>query len=113
MNKDLVSIIVDLRSLQAVLQRLGGGVVLSTSAGVLKAERFQIKGRHVKTCSRSYVCVPLSGYSQVKSQLHSCISRHLEILRSREVWLLEQIDLVEQLKGETLHQQLQQLHLVS
>jgi len=49
----------------------------------------------------------------VKSQLHSCISRHLEILRSREVWLLEQIDLVEQLKAETLHQQLQQLHLVS
>ncbi|XP_016118497.1 nuclear receptor coactivator 4-like, partial [Sinocyclocheilus grahami] len=56
--------------------------------------------------------VPLSAYSQVKSQLHSCISRHLEILRSREVWLLEQIDLVEQLKGETLHQQLQQLHLL-
>lgn len=114
-NKDFVSIIVDLRSLQAVLQRLGGGVVLSTSAGVLKADRFQIKGRHVKTrtCLHSRVCVPLSGYSQVKSQLHSCISRHLEILRSREVWLLEQIDLVEQLKGETLHQQLQQLHLVS
>ncbi|XP_077103157.1 nuclear receptor coactivator 4 [Siphateles boraxobius] len=52
-----------------------------------------------------------SNSREVKSQLHSCISRHLEILRSREVWLLEQIDLVEQLKGETLHQQLQQLHL--
>lgn len=51
-----------------------------------------------------------SNSREVKSQLHSCISRHLEILRSREVWLLEQIDLVEQLKGETLHQQLQQLH---
>ncbi|XP_030626207.1 nuclear receptor coactivator 4 isoform X2 [Chanos chanos] len=47
---------------------------------------------------------------EVKCQLHSCISRHLEFLRSREVWLLEQIDLVEQLKGETLQQQLQQLH---
>lgn len=55
----------------------------------------------------------MSGCFQVKSQLHSCISRHLEILRSREVWLLEQIDLVEQLKGEALQQQLQQLHLVS
>ncbi|KAI1894454.1 hypothetical protein AGOR_G00115980 [Albula goreensis] len=47
---------------------------------------------------------------EVKSQLHSCISRHLEFLRSREVWLLEQIDIVQQLKEETLHQQLQQLH---
>uniref|UniRef100_A0A8C1M7C2 Nuclear receptor coactivator 4 n=1 Tax=Cyprinus carpio TaxID=7962 RepID=A0A8C1M7C2_CYPCA len=53
-----------------------------------------------------------SNSREVKSQLHSCISRHLEVLRSREVWLLEQIDLVEQLKGETLHQQLQQLHLL-
>ncbi|KAK9964018.1 hypothetical protein ABG768_005226 [Culter alburnus] len=64
-------------------------------AGVIKAE-VQLK----------------SNSREVKSQLHSCISRHLEILRSREVWLLEQIDLVEQLKGETLHQQLQQLHLL-
>ncbi|XP_051946497.1 nuclear receptor coactivator 4-like isoform X1 [Xyrauchen texanus] len=54
-----------------------------------------------------------SNSREVKSQLHSCISRHLEILRSREVCLLEQIDLVEQLKGETLQQQLQQLHLLS
>ncbi|XP_052007038.1 nuclear receptor coactivator 4-like isoform X2 [Xyrauchen texanus] len=52
-----------------------------------------------------------SNSREVKSQLHSCISRHLEILRSREVWLLEQIDLLEQLKGETLQQQLQQLYL--
>ncbi|KAI4879899.1 hypothetical protein NFI96_016063 [Prochilodus magdalenae] len=61
--------------------------------GVMKAEA-QLKGN-----SR-----------EVKSQLHSCISRHLETLRSREVWLLEQIDLVEQLKEEALQQQLQQLH---
>uniref|UniRef100_A0A8C8H1L7 Nuclear receptor coactivator 4 N-terminal domain-containing protein n=1 Tax=Oncorhynchus tshawytscha TaxID=74940 RepID=A0A8C8H1L7_ONCTS len=47
---------------------------------------------------------------EVKSQLHTCISRHLEFMRSREVWLLEQIDLVEQLKGEALHTQLHQLH---
>ncbi|XP_007247447.3 nuclear receptor coactivator 4 isoform X1 [Astyanax mexicanus] len=51
-----------------------------------------------------------SNSREVKSQLHSCISRHLETLRTREVWLLEQIDLVEQLKGEALQQQLQQLH---
>ncbi|KAG5831557.1 hypothetical protein ANANG_G00304950 [Anguilla anguilla] len=49
---------------------------------------------------------------EVKSQLHSCISRHLEFLRSREVWLLEQLDIVQQLKEEALHQQLQQLHLL-
>ncbi|XP_031679268.1 nuclear receptor coactivator 4 isoform X3 [Oncorhynchus kisutch] len=47
---------------------------------------------------------------EVKSQLHTCISRHLEFMRSREVWLLEQIDLVEQLKGEALQTQLHQLH---
>ena len=34
-------------------------------------------------------------------------------MRSREVWLLEQIDLVQQLKGEALQAQLHQLHLVS
>ncbi|XP_063047507.1 nuclear receptor coactivator 4 isoform X2 [Engraulis encrasicolus] len=47
---------------------------------------------------------------EVKTQLHTCISRHLEFLRSREVWLREQIDLVEQLKAEALQQQLQQLY---
>ncbi|MCI4376636.1 hypothetical protein PGIGA_G00190680 [Pangasianodon gigas] len=62
-------------------------------AGVIKAEA-QLRGN-----SR-----------EVKSQLHSCISRHLETLRSREVWLLEQIDLLEHLKAEALQQQLQQLH---
>ncbi|KAK6482153.1 nuclear receptor coactivator 4-like [Huso huso] len=47
---------------------------------------------------------------EVKSQLHSCISRHLEFLRSREVWLLEQIEIIQHLKEESLQQQLQQLH---
>ncbi|XP_060710313.1 nuclear receptor coactivator 4 [Hemiscyllium ocellatum] len=47
---------------------------------------------------------------EVKFQIHSCISRHLECLRSREVYLLEQIDLVEQLKEEALQQQIQQLY---
>ncbi|XP_041096224.1 nuclear receptor coactivator 4-like [Polyodon spathula] len=47
---------------------------------------------------------------EVKSQLHSCISRHLEFLRSREVWLLEQIEVIQHLKEESLQQQLQQLH---
>ncbi|KAM4852343.1 nuclear receptor coactivator 4 isoform 1-T4 [Thomomys bottae] len=47
---------------------------------------------------------------EVKAQIHSCISRHLECLRSREVWLCEQVDLIYQLKEETLQQQSQQLH---
>ncbi|XP_023419245.1 nuclear receptor coactivator 4 isoform X1 [Cavia porcellus] len=46
---------------------------------------------------------------EVKAQIHSCISRHLECLRSREVWLYEQVDLIHQLKEETLQQQAQQL----
>ncbi|XP_064344008.1 nuclear receptor coactivator 4 isoform X2 [Camelus dromedarius] len=47
---------------------------------------------------------------EVKAQIHSCISRHLECLRSREVWLYEQVDLICQLKEETLQQQAQQLY---
>ncbi|XP_069096770.1 nuclear receptor coactivator 4 isoform X1 [Pleurodeles waltl] len=47
---------------------------------------------------------------EVKAQIHSCISRHLECLRSREVWLLEQVDLIQQLKEEALQQQAQQLY---
>ncbi|XP_063163801.1 nuclear receptor coactivator 4 [Candoia aspera] len=48
-------------------------------------------------------------WKEVKAQIHSCISRHLECLRSREVWLLEQVDLIQQLKEEALQQQAQQL----
>ncbi|KAG8434994.1 hypothetical protein GDO86_013087 [Hymenochirus boettgeri] len=47
---------------------------------------------------------------EVKSQVHSCISRHLECIRSREVWLLEQVDIIQQLKEEALQQQAQQLY---
>ncbi|KAM3912634.1 nuclear receptor coactivator 4 isoform 2-T2 [Leptodactylus fuscus] len=47
---------------------------------------------------------------EVKAQIQSCISRHLECLRSREIWLLEQADLIQQLKEETLQQQTQQLY---
>ncbi|KAM8774399.1 nuclear receptor coactivator 4 isoform 4-T4 [Rhynchonycteris naso] len=46
---------------------------------------------------------------EVKAQIHSCISRHLECLRSREVWLCEQADLVYHLEEEALQQQAQQL----
>ncbi|XP_068923315.1 nuclear receptor coactivator 4 [Petaurus breviceps papuanus] len=61
--------------------------------GVLRAEQ------HIKDNLR-----------EVKAQIHSCISRHLECLRSREVWLYEQVDLIYQLKEETLQQQAQQLY---
>ncbi|KAG9485258.1 hypothetical protein GDO78_008375 [Eleutherodactylus coqui] len=47
---------------------------------------------------------------EVKAQIQSCISRNLECLRSREVWLLEQADLIQQLKEEALQQQTQQLY---
>ncbi|XP_074856206.1 nuclear receptor coactivator 4 isoform X2 [Carettochelys insculpta] len=49
-------------------------------------------------------------WREVKAQIHSCISRHMECLRSREVWLLEQVDLIQQLKEETLQQQTDQLY---
>ncbi|KAM4702611.1 nuclear receptor coactivator 4 isoform 2-T2 [Rhinophrynus dorsalis] len=47
---------------------------------------------------------------EVKAQIQTCISRHLECLRSREVWLLEQAHLIQQLKEEALQQQVQQLY---
>ncbi|KAM9364509.1 nuclear receptor coactivator 4 isoform 2-T2 [Pholidichthys leucotaenia] len=47
---------------------------------------------------------------EVRSDVQSCLSRQQEALRSREVWLLSQIDLLEHLKTETLQQQLHQLH---
>ncbi|XP_071986895.1 nuclear receptor coactivator 4 isoform X1 [Engystomops pustulosus] len=47
---------------------------------------------------------------EVKAQIQSCISRHLECLRSREIWLLEQADLIQQLKEEALQQQTLQLY---
>uniref|UniRef100_K7FCM5 Nuclear receptor coactivator 4 n=1 Tax=Pelodiscus sinensis TaxID=13735 RepID=K7FCM5_PELSI len=62
-------------------------------AGIVKAEQ-QIK----------------VNWREVKAQIHSCISRHMECLRSREVWLLEQVDLIQQLKEETLQQQTHQLY---
>ncbi|XP_067408580.1 nuclear receptor coactivator 4 isoform X2 [Emydura macquarii macquarii] len=65
----------------------------SAIAGIVKAEQ-QIK----------------DNWREVKAQIHSCISRHMECLRSREVWLLEQVDLIQQLKEETLQQQAHQLY---
>ncbi|XP_041866207.1 nuclear receptor coactivator 4 isoform X2 [Melanotaenia boesemani] len=47
---------------------------------------------------------------EVRSELQSCVSRQQEALRCREVWLLGQIELLEQVKTETLQQQLHQLH---
>lgn len=41
------------------------------------------------------------------------MSRQQEALRCREVWLLSQIELLEQVKTETLQQQLHQLHRVT
>ncbi|XP_044069481.1 nuclear receptor coactivator 4 isoform X2 [Siniperca chuatsi] len=47
---------------------------------------------------------------EVRAELQSCVSRQQEALRSREVWLLGQIELLEQLKTEALQQQLHRLH---
>ncbi|XP_024152778.1 nuclear receptor coactivator 4 isoform X1 [Oryzias melastigma] len=47
---------------------------------------------------------------EVRLELQNCVSRQQEALRCREVWLLGQIELLEQVKSETLQHQLQQLH---
>lgn len=52
-----------------------GGTLELAIGGVLRAEQ-QIK----------------DNFREVKAQIHSYISRHLECLRSHEVWLDEQVD---------------------
>ncbi|XP_075941472.1 nuclear receptor coactivator 4 isoform X3 [Anarhichas minor] len=47
---------------------------------------------------------------EVRCDLQSSVSRQQEALRCREVWLLGQIELLEQVKTETLQQQLHRLH---
>lgn len=44
--------------------------------------------------------------SQVKEEIYSAISRQLEALRDREIWLLNQVDTVAQIKEEELQAQL-------
>ncbi|XP_076075283.1 uncharacterized protein LOC143046148 [Mytilus galloprovincialis] len=41
--------------------------------------------------------------AEVKSEIHSSISRQLEALRNREVWLLNQVELIQNMKDEVLH----------
>ena len=43
--------------------------------------------------------------SQVKSDINGTVSRQLENLRNREVWLLSQVEIVEQAKEEVLRGQ--------
>ncbi|XP_077999186.1 nuclear receptor coactivator 4-like [Glandiceps talaboti] len=47
---------------------------------------------------------------EVKGQIHSCVSRQLEALRNREVWLLNQVETVQHAKEETLRHQLARLN---
>ena len=44
--------------------------------------------------------------TQAKSDIHSSISRQLETLRSREVWLLNQVDTIRHIKEDSLQGQL-------
>lgn len=48
--------------------------------------------------------------TEVRGQLQSCMSRQQEALRCRELWLLGQIEILEQIKSETLQQQLLQMN---
>ena len=47
-----------------------------------------------------------------KNQIQDDISSHLELLRNREVWLLEQVDVHSQLKEETLENHLNELGIL-
>ena len=48
---------------------------------------------------------PISHFFQVKINVRSSISRQMESLRNREVWLLDQVDLLQQTKDELLRRQ--------
>lgn len=52
-----------------------------------------------------YIIVVMGIYHllKVKSEIHSSISRQLEALRNREVWLLNQVELIQNMKDEVLH----------
>ncbi|KAK3091891.1 hypothetical protein FSP39_023479 [Pinctada imbricata] len=43
--------------------------------------------------------------SEVKSQIQTNVSRHMEALRNREVWLLNQVEVLQSAKEEVLHEQ--------
>ena len=43
--------------------------------------------------------------SDLKSQIRDSVSRHLEALRNRETWLLGQVEVVQHVKEDALHQQ--------
>ncbi|XP_006825376.1 nuclear receptor coactivator 4-like [Saccoglossus kowalevskii] len=47
---------------------------------------------------------------EVKGQIHSCISRQLEALRNREVWLLNQVETIQHAKEDALRLQLGKLN---
>ncbi|KAK7880936.1 hypothetical protein WMY93_032426 [Mugilogobius chulae] len=51
--------------------------------------------------------------AEVRAQVHSAMSRQQEALRCRELWLLSQIEIIEQVKSETLQQQLLQINQVA
>jgi nuclear receptor coactivator 4 len=46
-----------------------------------------------------------SRYLQAKSRIHAMMSRQLEALRTREVWLLDQVELLHDTKDSLLLQQ--------
>ncbi|KAM8858733.1 nuclear receptor coactivator 4 isoform 2-T2 [Spinachia spinachia] len=73
--------------------RLAQGQLEDAVNGVMKAEQ------QLRENSR-----------EVRLELQSSVSRQQEALRCREVWLLGQIELLEQVKTETLQQQLHRLH---
>ncbi len=58
----------------------------------------------------TYLMLFLRCNLQVKSQIHTAVSRQLETLRSREVWLLSQVDVIESAKTGVLTQQEEQLN---
>lgn len=48
--------------------------------------------------------------SQVKGQIQTAVSRQLESMRSREVWLLSQVDVIESVKDRVLQLQEERLN---
>lgn len=48
--------------------------------------------------------------SDVKSQIRDSVSRHLEVMRNRETWLLGQVEVVQHVKEDVLRQQQAELN---
>lgn len=66
--------------------------------------------RYLISAFNLLIVVGMVVFAQVKCEIQSTVSRELEALRNREVWLLSQVDLLQNVKEEILSGQQAQIN---